>query len=305
MCLITFHQMLILYFLNDRKSNIVYSVLLDLFDCVERHSVSWMGQIHSWRPWNWMFLRLSNSRSSGSLTFLLHNKVLNLKFNLTIFINTVTYVTCIFFFDYCVPLLIISYCYYHIVRAIFHHEKELREQAKKMNVTSLRSNTDQNAQSAEMRIAKVAMLNISLWVIMWTPYAAICLQGIYGNQDKITPLVTVLPAIIAKASSISNPIIYAISHPKYRLVHLSWFLFKLIIYIIVNYAFFRLFKRNCHGSALMKSNRPMITSQLALALLPLKKLFILTSRKDKNWIYDPWRYFWLMRRTIKLRNILK
>ena len=116
------------------------------------------------------------------------------------------------------PLLIISYCYYHIVRAIFHHEKELREQAKKMNVTSLRSNTDQNAQSAEMRIAKVAMLNISLWVIMWTPYAAICLQGIYGNQDKITPLVTVLPAIIAKASSISNPIIYAISHPKYRLV---------------------------------------------------------------------------------------
>jgi len=140
--------------------------------------------------------------------------------------TTVTYVTCIFFFDYCVPLMIILFCYYHIVQAIFAHEKALREQAKKMNVTSLRSNADQNAQSAEMRIAKVAMLNISLWVVMWTPYVVICLQGIYGNQDKITPLVTVLPAIIAKASSISNPIIYAISHPKYRLAlqkQIPWF----------------------------------------------------------------------------------
>jgi r-opsin len=87
-----------------------------------------------------------------------------------------------------------------------------------MNVTSLRSNVDQNAQSAEIRVAKVALMNITLWIAMWTPYAAIVLRGAYGNQDKITPLVTILPALIAKSASIANPIIYAISHPKYRLV---------------------------------------------------------------------------------------
>jgi len=48
--------------------------------------------------------------------------------------------------------------------------------------------------------------------------AAIVLQGAIGNQDKITPLVTILPALIAKSASLANPIIYAISHPKYRLV---------------------------------------------------------------------------------------
>jgi len=52
----------------------------------------------------------------------------------------------------------------------------MREQAKKMNVTSLRSNADQNSQSAEIRIAKVALMNIALWAAMWTPYAAIVLQ---------------------------------------------------------------------------------------------------------------------------------
>ena len=90
-----------------------------------------------------------------------------------------------------------------------------------MNVTSLRSNTDQNSQSAEIRIAKVAMLNISLWLVMWTPYASIAMQGVWGNQATITPLVTIIPALMTKAASVSNPIIYAISHPKYRLVRLN------------------------------------------------------------------------------------
>ena len=49
-----------------------------------------------------------------------------------------------------------------------------------MNVTSLRSNVDQNAQSAEIRVAKVALANISLWVAMWTPYAGIHLP----KQEK-------------------------------------------------------------------------------------------------------------------------
>ena len=133
--------------------------------------------------------------------------------------QTISYTVCLFVSNYCTPLLIICFCYYHIVGAIVHHERALREQAKKMNVTSLRSNSDANATSAEMRVAKVALMNISLWVAMWTPYAAIVLQGAVGNQDNITPLVTILPALICKCASIANPIIYAISHPKYRLVN--------------------------------------------------------------------------------------
>jgi r-opsin len=77
---------------------------------------------------------------------------------------------------YCIPLAFITYCYYFIVKTIFDHEKTLRDQAKKMNVTSLRSNADSNAASAEIKIAKVALCNIALWAAMWTPYAAIVLK---------------------------------------------------------------------------------------------------------------------------------
>lgn len=51
---------------------------------------------------------------------------------------------------------LIIYYYSQIVSHVVNHEKALREQAKKMNVESLRSNANTNAQSAEIRIAKVS-----------------------------------------------------------------------------------------------------------------------------------------------------
>ena len=137
---------------------------------------------------------------------------------LTIILQTISFTFALFAADFCAPLLVIAYCYYFIVRTIVKHERTLRDQAAKMNVASLRSTTGVS-DNAEVRVAKAALLNISLWVAMWTPYAAICVQGALGYHATITPLVTILPALIAKSASIANPIVFAISHPKYRLVH--------------------------------------------------------------------------------------
>jgi r-opsin len=41
-----------------------------------------------------------------------------------------------FFSNYVLTVSSIIICYYFIVQAVFHHEDELRQQAKKMNVTS-------------------------------------------------------------------------------------------------------------------------------------------------------------------------
>lgn len=122
----------------------------------------------------------------------------------------------LFWVNYVIPVTIIILCYYNIVQAVFRHEKELREQAKKMNVTSLRSNSEQDQVSAEIRIAKVSITNVTLWLLSWTPFAVVCLIGTWGDVSKITPLVSAIPVIMSKASCVYNPIIYAISHPKYR-----------------------------------------------------------------------------------------
>lgn len=83
-----------------------------------------------------------------------------------------------------------------------------------MNVASLRSGDNQNT-SAEAKLAKVALTTISLWFMAWTPYLVINYIGIF-NRSLITPLFTIWGSLFAKANAIYNPIVYGISHPKYR-----------------------------------------------------------------------------------------
>ena len=67
-----------------------------------------------------------------------------------------------------------------------------------------------------MRIAKVAVTNVSLWAGIWSPYAFVVVSAILGGEATITPLMSQLPSFVAKTASCLNPIIYAMSHPKYR-----------------------------------------------------------------------------------------
>nr|BAG80982.1 opsin [Triops longicaudatus] len=117
---------------------------------------------------------------------------------------------------YVIPLIVIIVCYTFIVRAVFEHEETLRQQAAKMNVTSLRSSASAEDTSAEFRIAKIAMINVCLWLWAWSPFTIVSFIGIFGNQAIITPYLSSLPVILAKTSSVYNPIVYALSHPKYQ-----------------------------------------------------------------------------------------
>lgn len=56
-----------------------------------------------------------------------------------------------------------------------------------MNVESLRSNQNANAESAEVRIAKAALTVCFLFVASWTPYGVMSLIGAYGDQQLLTP----------------------------------------------------------------------------------------------------------------------
>lgn len=86
----------------------------------------------------------------------------------------------------------------------------MREQAKKMNVASLRSS--ESAQtSAECKLAKIALMTISLWFLAWTPYLVVNYTGIFSG-DSISPLTTIWCSLFAKANAVYNPIVYGIRY---------------------------------------------------------------------------------------------
>jgi len=115
-------------------------------------------------------------------------------------------------------ILVIVGSYVFIVRAVFDHEESLRAQAKKMNVVSLRSTPDQQQLSAECRAAKVAIINVTLWIVAWAPFMVNAMFGVWGDPSFINPIVSEIPVLFAKTSCMWNPIIYALSHPKLKQV---------------------------------------------------------------------------------------
>lgn len=129
--------------------------------------------------------------------------------------NTRSYGIFIFLWSFVFPLTVIIYAYMFIVKTVVQHEAAMAAQAKKMNVSSLKAGDD-GGESAEMRVAKVAIFNVTLWIICWTPYCAVTVQGLFFDQSSITPLLSTLPALLAKSCSTYNPMVYALGHPRYR-----------------------------------------------------------------------------------------
>lgn len=87
------------------------------------------------------------------------------------------FVSVLFTFSYVLPMSLIIYYYSQIVSHVVNHEKALKQQAKKMNVDTLRSNQNQASTSVEIRIAKAAITVCFLFVASWTPYAVLALIG--------------------------------------------------------------------------------------------------------------------------------
>ncbi|XP_028279792.1 melanopsin-A-like [Parambassis ranga] len=129
------------------------------------------------------------------------------------------YTMLLFIFVFFLPLFIIIYCYVFIFRAI----RSTNQAVGKINgSTHSHSSTRDSVKSFhrlqnEWKMAKIALIVILLYVISWSPYSTVALTAFAGYADMLTPYMNSVPAIIAKASAIHNPIIYAITHPKYRI----------------------------------------------------------------------------------------
>ncbi|TSM28183.1 Melanopsin-B [Bagarius yarrelli] len=117
---------------------------------------------------------------------------------------------CLVFF---VPLGIISYCYVFMFLAVRNTSRDLESLGSQMSNTTL---GQQQSITREWKLAKVAFVVIVVYVLSWSPYAFVTLISWAGYSSILTPYSKAVPAVIAKASAIYNPFIYAIIHSKYR-----------------------------------------------------------------------------------------
>ncbi|XP_053922062.1 melanopsin isoform X2 [Cuculus canorus] len=114
---------------------------------------------------------------------------------------------CVFF----IPLIIIFHCYLFMFLAIRRTGRDVQ----RLGSCSRNSYLSQSMKN-EWKLAKIAFVVIIVFVLSWSPYACVTLIAWAGKGNTLTPYSKSVPAVIAKASAIYNPIIYAIIHPRYR-----------------------------------------------------------------------------------------
>ncbi|XP_070701573.1 melanopsin-like [Pempheris klunzingeri] len=120
------------------------------------------------------------------------------------------YTILLFAFVFFIPLGLIAGCYFAIFRAVQRAGQEVAQ------LNCGETNKAYERLRSEWRLAKVALGVILLFIISWSPYSVVALTATAGYAHLLTPYMNSVPAVIAKASAIHNPIIYAITHPKYR-----------------------------------------------------------------------------------------
>ncbi|XP_007229372.3 melanopsin-like [Astyanax mexicanus] len=166
------------------------------------------------------------------------------------------YTILLFIFVFFIPLGIIGGCYLAIFQAIRSARREVKE------LDSGETHKMFQRMKSEWKMAKVALLVISLFVISWSPYSIVALTATAGYAHHLTPYMNSVPAVIAKASAIHNPIIYAITHPKYRAA-IARYVPILRAILCVGEKDMRSSFSSSSGSS---SRRPTLTSQCSLGV---------------------------------------
>ncbi|NXG20098.1 OPSP protein, partial [Grallaria varia] len=114
--------------------------------------------------------------------------------------NNASYIVCLFIFCLVIPFVIIVYSYGKLLCAV--------RQGSGINRGK--------GRSREQRILAMVVVMVVCFLLCWLPYAAVALLATFGKPGLITPAASIIPSILAKSSTVYNPIIYIFLNKQVR-----------------------------------------------------------------------------------------
>lgn len=72
------------------------------------------------------------------------------------------------------------------------------------------------AQRREQHILLMVLSMVSCYMLCWMPYGVTALMATFGKSGLVTPMASVVPSILAKFSTVVNPIIYVFLNNQVR-----------------------------------------------------------------------------------------
>jgi c-opsin len=121
-----------------------------------------------------------------------------------------------FTFGLIVPMIVICVCYSNILRAVRKVKTEIKKGANLIQSSTRHLHQKQlsfQSEAAEKRSTFMVAVMIGAFLVAWTPYSILALIETfrgknYETNSSISPILTIIPSLFAKTSSVLNPIIY-------------------------------------------------------------------------------------------------
>ncbi|PIO37389.1 hypothetical protein AB205_0063140, partial [Aquarana catesbeiana] len=107
-------------------------------------------------------------------------------------VTNTSYIVCLFVFCLALPFIVIVYCYGRLLFAI----KQIS------GVTKV------TARTREQRVLIMVIVMVICFLLCWLPYGIMALIATFGRPGLITPSASIIPSVLAKSSTVYNPIIY-------------------------------------------------------------------------------------------------
>uniref|UniRef100_UPI0037E96903 opsin-3-like n=1 Tax=Semicossyphus pulcher TaxID=241346 RepID=UPI0037E96903 len=114
-----------------------------------------------------------------------------------------SYISCLFVFCLLLPLLLMFFCYGRILLAA----REVTRQVTRINQSS-----------AERREGRVLLMVVSMmtgYLLCWMPYGVVAMLSSFGRPGVVPPAVSLIPSLLAKTSTVLNPVIYVLLNNQF------------------------------------------------------------------------------------------
>ncbi|XP_069002245.1 pinopsin-like [Embiotoca jacksoni] len=114
-----------------------------------------------------------------------------------------SYISCLFIFCLLLPLLLMFFCYGRILLAV----RAVARQVARID-----------RSSAEWREGHVLLMVVAMvtgYLLCWMPYGVVAMLASFGRPGTVSPVATLIPSLLAKTSTVLNPVIYVLLNNQF------------------------------------------------------------------------------------------
>ncbi|RVE61480.1 hypothetical protein OJAV_G00171150 [Oryzias javanicus] len=73
------------------------------------------------------------------------------------------------------------------------------------------------SRKREQRVLFMVIIMVICYLLCWLPYGIMALLATFGPPDLVTPEASIIPSVLAKTSTVINPVIYVFMNKQVRL----------------------------------------------------------------------------------------